>query len=89
MRVFLLLTSYFSLPSPLHFLPSTLSRSVAEAPGCDSGTLVPTPARGVSVASQQGRTENPGERVGEVREVRSEKSEVRSFIAVFGRGSCD
>ncbi|MEY3172306.1 MAG: hypothetical protein RLZZ436_219, partial [Planctomycetota bacterium] len=31
MRVFLLLTSYFSLPSPLYFLPSTLSRSVASA----------------------------------------------------------
>ncbi|MEY3175862.1 MAG: hypothetical protein RLZZ436_3776 [Planctomycetota bacterium] len=38
-------------------------------------------------ALQQGLTVNLGKRVGAVREVRSEKSEVRSSIAVRGVGS--
>ncbi|MEY3174190.1 MAG: hypothetical protein RLZZ436_2104 [Planctomycetota bacterium] len=37
--------------------------------------------------ANEGRTVNPGERVGEVREGRSEKSEVSSSIAVSGSGS--
>ncbi|MEY3173051.1 MAG: hypothetical protein RLZZ436_964 [Planctomycetota bacterium] len=55
---------------------------------CRSRVTVRVCVASFAAGADEGRTVNVGERVGEVLEVRSEKSEVRSFVAVSGRGGC-